>query len=201
MNPPPKLNPFRDIRIAALVGISTFAVTIATVGVWAATAPLAGAVIAPGQIVVESNVRRIQHPSGGIVAEIRVNDGDRVAAGDILLRLDDTVTRANLAMIENQLNQFLAREARLTAERDGLAAPRIPDLLQKRTEEPAIAQIITGEMNLFAIRRKATAGLQSQLTERIGQTHEEIRGLTAQAESKREQIRLIQHELDGVRQL
>jgi HlyD family secretion protein len=201
MSSPITLNPFRDIRIAALAGISALAVSVATVGVWAATAPLAGAVIAPGQIVVESNVRRIQHPTGGVVAEIRVNDGDRVAAGDILLRLDDTVARANVAMIENQLNQFLAREARLNAERDGLDAPRMPDALRSRAHEAAIAHIITGEMNLFAIRRKATAGLQSQLQERIGQTHEEIRGLTAQTVSKREQIRLIQHELEGVREL
>lgn len=197
---PAKLNPFRDIRIAALAGISALAVTAGTVGVWATTAPLAGAVIAQGQVVVESNVRRVQHPSGGVVADIRVNDGDRVRAGDVLVRLDETTVRASLAMVENQLYQLLARQARLSAERDN-TEPEVPEELAQRAGDPPVAKIIAGEASLLAARRGAINGQLSQLKERVAQIGEEIRGLEAQAESKREQIRLIQHELEGVRDL
>ncbi|WNV08780.1 HlyD family type I secretion periplasmic adaptor subunit [Tardiphaga sp. 709] len=174
---------------------------ISTAGVWAATAPLASAVIAPAQIVVDSNVRRIQHPTGGVVAEILVNDGDRVRAGDVLVRLDETMTRANLALIKNQLNQFWTRRARLRAEQDGRDAFVIPGELADRIELPAIAEIVAGETSLLLRRREAVSGQQSQLRERTSQIGEEIHGLAAQIESKREQIRLIQRELEGVRQL
>jgi HlyD family secretion protein len=194
-------DPFRDIRLTAYAGLAILAVAISTAGVWAATAPLASAVIAPAQIVVDSNVRRIQHPTGGVVAEILVNDGDRVRAGDVLVRLDETMTRANLALIENQLNQFWTRRARLRAEQDGRDAFVIPAELADRIELPAIADIITGETSLLLRRREAVSGQQSQLRERTSQIGEEIHGLAAQIESKREQIRLIQRELEGVRQL
>lgn len=194
-------DPFRDMRMTAYAGLALLAVGVSTVGVWAATAPLAGAVIAPAQIVVDSNVRRIQHPTGGVVAEIRVNDGDHVRAGDVLVRLDETMTRANLALIENQLNQFWTRKARLRAEQDGREAFAVPDELAVHTEVQAIADIIAGETSLLLRRREAINGQQSQLRERVSQIGEEIRGLTAQIDSKREQIRLIQRELEGVRQL
>ncbi|HWM45511.1 MAG TPA: HlyD family type I secretion periplasmic adaptor subunit [Xanthobacteraceae bacterium] len=201
MATPPTLTPFKDIRTTSLAGISALVLTLGTAGVWATTAPLASAVIAQGQVVVESNARRVQHPTGGVIADIRVNDGDHVHAGDILVRLDDTTTRANLGVIENQLHQLMARKARLVAERDGAASMQVPRELAARTGDPAIDGILAGEKSLLAARRKAVDGQLSQLKERIAQTREEIRGLTAQADSKREQIRLIEHELDGVREL
>ena len=198
---PGRPDPFRDIRRAGRVGIAALAVVISTGGVWAVTAPLASAVIAPAQIVVDSNVRRVQHPTGGVVAEIFVNDGDRVRAGDMLVRLDETMTRANLALIENQLNQFWTRRARLRAEQDGRDAFAIPSELAGRAELPAIAEIVAGESALLLSRREAITGQQSQLRERTAQIDEEIHGLAAQIESKREQIRLINRELEGVRDL
>jgi HlyD family secretion protein len=194
-------DPFRDIRRAALAGITVLAVGASTAGVWAVTAPLASAVIAPAQIVVDSNVRRIQHPTGGVVAEIFVNDGDRVRAGDILVRLDETMTRANLALIENQLNQFWVRKARLQAEQHGGDAIAVPHELAGRADTAAIAQIFDGETSLFLRRREAISGQQSQLRERTSQIAEEVRGISAQIASKREQTRLIQRELEGVRHL
>lgn len=194
-------DPFRDMRVAAYAGVALLVVGVSTVGVWAATAPLAGAVIAAAQIVVDTNVRRIQHPTGGVVAEIRVNDGDHVRAGDVLVRLDETMTRANLALIENQLNQFWTRKARLRAEQDSREAFAVPDELADQTEVRAIADIIAGETSLLLRRREAINGQQSQLRERTSQIGEEIRGLAAQIDSKREQIRLIKRELEGVRQL
>ncbi|MEP9349083.1 HlyD family type I secretion periplasmic adaptor subunit [Xanthobacter sp. KR7-225] len=201
MAPVKPLDPFRDIRITALVGGTALLALLGTVGVWAATAPLSGAVIAQGQVVVESNVRRIQHPTGGVVGQILVNDGDRVKAGDVLVRLDETTARANLAMVDNQLNQLGARRARLEAERDGRAALVFPPSLADHADQEAIASILAGEQTLFASRRAAREGQISQLRERIAQTREEISGLAAQVASKREQIRLIELELEGVRKL
>lgn len=194
------LDPFRDIRRAGLVGALALAGLLATAGVWAATVPLASAVIAPGQVVVESNVRKIQHPTGGVVGEIRVDDGDLVKAGDILLRLDETTARASLAMVDNQLSQLRARKARLAAERDGREAIALPPELAD-TGEAAAAASIAGETTLFLSRRAALDGQTSQLRERIAQTGEEIRGLNAQIASKQEQIRIIALELEGVRKL
>jgi HlyD family secretion protein len=196
-----RANPFRDIRLTTYAGLALLAVGISTVGVWAATAPLASAVIAPAQIVVDSNVRKVQHPTGGVVAEILVNDGDHVRAGDVLLRLDETMTRANLALIENQLNQFWTRRARLRAEQAGRDSFAAPDEFQGRADEPAIADIVAGETSLMQSRRAAITGQQSQLRERTAQIGDEIHGLSAQIASKREQIRLIQRELEGVREL
>lgn len=196
-----RANPFRDIRLTTYAGLALLAVGISTAGVWAATAPLASAVIAPAQIVVDSNVRKVQHPTGGVVAEILVNDGDHVRAGDVLLRLDETMTRANLALIENQLNQFWTRRARLRAEQAGRDSFAAPDEFQGRADEPAIADIVAGETSLMQSRRAAITGQQSQLRERTAQIGDEIHGLSAQIASKREQIRLIQRELEGVREL
>ena len=89
------------------------------VGGWAATTQIAGALIAQGSIVVDSNVKKVQHPTGGVVGKLFVQDGDRVKAGQILVQLDDTVTRANLAIVTKGLDELAARKARLEAERDG----------------------------------------------------------------------------------
>ncbi|MFD2185048.1 HlyD family type I secretion periplasmic adaptor subunit [Rhodoplanes azumiensis] len=199
---PPRPDPLREIRGIARAGVAAIVVVVATAGAWAVTAPLAGAVIAPAQIVVESNVRRVQHPTGGVVAEIRVVDGDHVKAGDLVVRLDETVPRANLAVIEAQLLQLWARKARLETERDDRdAVPVPPFLAQRGAETPEVAQVIAGETSVFRTRRDTLAGQQQQMRERVAQTREEIRGLASQIASKREQIRLIGAELEGVREL
>lgn len=196
-----RLDPRRDIRRATLVGVATIAVLLGTAGLWAATAPLAGAVIASGKVVVESNVRRVQHQAGGIVAEIRVKDGDRVKAGDVLVRLDETHAKASLALIEIELRRFQARKARLEAERDGAPKLTLPDELVERSNDPAVIQAVNGEVSLFRTRRNAADVQRSQFRERIAQAHEEIKGLAAQLEAKRTQAGLIRQELEGVQKL
>lgn len=193
-------DPRRDIRRATLFGVATIAVLFGTVGLWAATAPLSGAVIASGKVVVESHVRRIQHPSGGVVAEIRVKDGDRVKAGDVLVRLDETNAKASLALIEIELTRFRARKSRLEAERDGSPELVLPPELRGR-DDPAVTQAIAGEERLFRTRRAAAEVQRSQLRERIAQSHEEIKGLEAQLEARAAQAILIKQELDGVKKL
>jgi HlyD family secretion protein len=102
----------RSMRRQTVFGLGVLVVLIGGFGVWAATTSLAGAVIAVGQVMVESNIKKVQHPTGGIVGEIRIRDGDRVKSGDLLLRLDETVTRASLSMVSKQLDQFEGRQAR-----------------------------------------------------------------------------------------
>jgi HlyD family secretion protein len=191
----------RSIRRQTMAGIGVVVVLFGGFGVWAATTSLSGAIIATGQVVVETNVKKVQHPTGGIVGEIRVRDGDRVKTGDLLLRLDETVTRANLSMVAKQLDQFEARQARLVAERDDLPAIRLPPSLAARLDHPDVAEVVAGERSVFEARRTAIEGQRAQLKERAAQLREEIRGLESQALAKRKQVALINQELEGVDKL
>jgi HlyD family secretion protein len=191
----------RSLRRHLLAGLSALVLLGGGMGGWAATTELAGAVVAPGLVVVDSYVKKVQHPTGGVVGEIRVREGDRVAAGDLLVRLDETVTRANLAVITKGLDELAAQQGRLEAERDGLATIRVRDLLQARSEDAEIASLIAGEQRLFELRREARAGLKAQLKERIEQLKDQIDGLDLQSSAKADEIRLIQDELKGVEEL
>jgi HlyD family secretion protein len=191
----------RSMRRQILSGIAVIALLGGGVGGWASTASIAGAVIAPGLVAVDTNVKKVQHPTGGTVGEIRVREGDRVKTGDLLMRLDETVTRSNLAVITTQLDELEARQARLAAERDNLKAIPFPAALISRTNSPAVAAAMAGERSLFEARRTALTGQKSQLAERTAQLREEIHGLEAQVVSKRGQAALIKKELGGVEQL
>jgi HlyD family secretion protein len=181
--------------------MTVFVALSAGVGGWAATMPISGALIASGSIVVESSAKKVQHPTGGVVGELRVRDGDRVRAGDVVARLDQTVTRANLAIITKGLDELTARKARLASERDGTATLVFPATLTTRTKDPDIAQIMEGEHKLFELRRSARSGQKAQLRQQAAQLLEEIGGLTAQQKAKIQEIALINRELEGVREL
>jgi HlyD family secretion protein len=191
----------RSIRRHLWAGILIVALLAGGVGGWAATTEIAGAVIAPGFLVVESNVKKVQHPTGGVVGEIRARDGDRVKAGDIVVRLDETITRANLAIVTKGLDELSARKARLEAERDGAAAIAFPEEILARTGDLSLANTLAGERRLFELRRTARIGQQAQLRQRIGQLDEEIGGLNAQLNAKQQEIVLVQRELKGARDL
>src|SRR5690242_15425008 len=171
------------------------------VGGWAATTQIAGALIAQGSVVVDSNVKKVQHPTGGVVGKLNVQDGDRVKAGDVLVQLDDTVTRANLAIVTKSLDELAARKARLEAERDGTEAITFPPQLLAREKEAPVGVALANERKLFELRRSARLGQKGQLKQRIAQLQDEIRGLTAQQEAKAREIALISKELEGVREL
>ena len=197
---PPATGPGQSLRRHIVAGAAVVLVLAFGVGGWAATSEIAGAIIAPGQIVVDSNVKKVQHPSGGIVGEVRVRDGDRVKAGDIVVRLDDTVTRANLAIVTKGLNELYARKARLEAERDSLAAIKFPPELAASRDPDAI-EAMTSETRLFNARLSARNGQKAQLRQQIAQANEEIQGLDAQRNAKSKELELIQRELVGVREL
>ncbi len=171
------------------------------VGGWASTTQIAGALIAQGSIVVNSNVKKVQHPTGGVVGKLNVQDGDRVKAGDILVQLDDTITRANLAIVTKGLDELGARKARLEAERDGTESVSFPANLLARGDEPSVAVAVANERKLFELRRSARLGQKAQLKQRISQLQDEILGLSAQQEAKAREITLINKELEGVREL
>jgi HlyD family secretion protein len=201
MSPQPTSPSRRSIRRHELAGLALVIVLAVGVGGWAGTAKLSGALIAPGSIVVDSNVKKVQHPTGGIVGELRVRDGDRVKLGDVLVRLDDTVTRANLAIVTKGLNGLAARKARLESERDGLESVVFPADLLARADDPDVAHVLNSERKLFELRRSARVGQKAQLSERVAQLNEEIRGIKAQRESKVKQIGIIKQELAGVTEL
>ena len=190
-----------SIRRHVFAGMVVFALLVTGVGGWAASTSISGALIAPGSIVVDSNIKKVQHPTGGVIGELLVRDGDHVKAGDIVARLDQTVTRANLAIIVKGLDEFTARKARLTAERDAADTITFPQTLMARAHETDIAQIIHGEQKLFELRRSARSGQKAQLRQQAEQLKEEIVGLTAQQKAKVREITLINRELDGVRDL
>jgi HlyD family secretion protein len=191
----------RSIRHHLIAGLAVVVLLAGALGGWAATAELAGAVIASGQLVVESNVKKVQHPTGGIVGELLVREGQHVKSGDLLLRLDETQTRANLAIIANAIDELNARKARLEAEKEGASNIDFPQELLDRLNILEVDRIVKGERHLFELRSSSRAGQKSQLKERMAQLENQIQGLTLQAEAKEQEIALIKRELEGVREL
>lgn len=189
----------RSIRRHLVAGIATVAVLTGGLGGWAATTEISGAVITSGQLVVESDLKKVQHPNGGVVGEIAVRNGDRVKAGDVLLRLDETQVRASLGIIERNLDELAARQARLEAEREGIAEIAFPPALLRRAEEPSIAELLAGEEKFWITRRAGREGKKAQLGEQISQLSEEIRGIESQERAKTTEIAWTRRELEGVR--
>jgi HlyD family secretion protein len=191
----------RSMRRHLVAAAVVVFILVVGVGGWGATAVISGAVVASGSLVVDTNVKKVQHPTGGIVGELRVRDGDRVHAGDIVVRLDETVTRANLAIVSKGLDELRARKARLESERDGWDTIIFPAQLVAGASDPDLAAAMDSERKLFNLRKTARKGQKAQLQERVAQLGEEITGLTAQQNSKAKEITLVERELIGVRDL
>jgi HlyD family secretion protein len=191
----------RSIRLHLIIGLAVVIVLAGGFGGWASTVQISGALIAPGAVVVDSNVKKVQHPTGGVVGEVRVRDGDVVKAGDVVVRLDDTVTKASLAIVVKTLNGLYARAARLEAEQRGDSKLTFPPQLTERASDPDVQNVMVSETKLFEVRVHGRAGQKAQLRERVLQLNEEIGGLTAQEKAKDQEIALIEKELVGVRSL
>ena len=191
----------RSIRRHTTFGLSAALLLVVGCGGWAIVTELSGAVVAPGTVVVDSHVKKVQHPTGGVVGEILARDGDRVRVGDVVIRLDETVARANLAMVAKSLDELAIRQARLEAERDGLPEILFSPAITSRRAESDHASLLSGEKRLFETRREARAGQKSQLKERVAQLQEQIDGTNLQAAAKADEIKLIQDELIGVQEL
>jgi len=191
----------RSIRLHIAAGVGVAILLVGGVGGWAATSELAGAVIASGQIVVDTNVKKVQHPAVGIVKELHVRTGDRVKAGDLLIRLDDTQIRASLEMVRHSLDELTSRRARDEVERDGAPEVTFPPDLLARQSDPLVARIIEGERNLFATRRSSRAGQRALLRAQIAELDEQIRGTKEQLTAKDKEIEWVKQELKGTREL
>lgn len=177
-----------DMKRHARFGLLVCLLLVGGLGGWSAMAKIAGAVIAPGFIVVDGSSKKVQHPTGGIVGEIKVKLGDRVTEGDLLVRLDETQVRATLGIVQSQLVQSIARKARLEAERGGARDLHFPTGFE--TESAEAAEAARGERRLFQARRTFIEGQQNQYRERVTQLEKEIEGLTVQRTSKKSELDL-----------
>jgi HlyD family secretion protein len=191
----------RSLRNHLIAGSGVALFLILGIGGWAFRTELAGAVTASGSVVVDSNVKKVQHLTGGIVGKLLVREGDRVEAGDTVVRLDDTVLQAGLAIVTKGLDEMRARKARLVNERDGSETIVFPSDMIGRTPSPELAAAMESERKLFDLRRAARHGQKSQLRQRIAQLEDETRGYVALQAAKTEEIELIQRELGGVQSL
>ena len=191
-------NSLRRYQLAGFVGII---VIMGSVVGWAVLTELRGAVIAPGTMVVDGNTKRIQHRDGGIVAEIKVRDGDMVKAGDLLILLDPTDTRAELGIIDTIRIEWVAKTARLRAQRDGMDELVFDAGLEARRNEASVRKLLSGQERLFVSQTASLKGRTEQLRERIAQLNEEINGMEAQLAAKENQKKLIEKELTSMQQL
>ena len=191
----------RSLRVCALSAACIAGFVVLGVGGWAATASLSGAVIAQGNVIVEGFVKKVQHPTGGIIGELLVHDGDQVKAGDVLLNLDETIPRASHAIVAKSIDELVARQARLTAEQNNEPEVRFPEDLFKRSGDTEVDRLMSSETRLFRVRVDARDGQRAQLKERIGQFQEQIQGMREQLRAKEQEIELIGRELVGIREL
>lgn len=180
--------PRTDDRLERWLGIAILLVAIGGFGLWATLAPISSAAVAPGMVTVEFSRKTVQHLEGGIVGEILVHEGDQVAAGDLLMRLDDTQVLAELEIARSQYLANRALEARLIAEQDGLREIVFPDDLLAAREDPRVREAIAGQRQVFAARAKTLAGEMEVLEQRIGQLQQQIGGLKALSASKAERL-------------
>ena len=188
------------IRRHMLFGLTAALVLVGGIGGWAASTELEGAVIATGRLVVESHVKEVKHPNGGVVADVLVKNGDRVASGDLLIRFDETLVRANLTINVKVLNDLAAQRARLTAERDGADDLMLQsDLIDP--EAPEVQVLLEAQRRLFQLRSDERNGLKAQLRGRIGQLEDEISGRQVELAAKRRESEFVHQELEGIRGL
>lgn len=191
----------RSLRRQFLSGLAVLAAFACTLGLWSTTTTLQGAVATAGQFVVASDVKKIQHPTGGVVGELLVREGQRVMAGDVVLRLDDTVARANFQIVSKQLDELAVRTLRLEAERDEGEGLLLTPEIASRLTEPEIGRLVAAERRLFEMRRAARDGQRAQLRKRIAQLRDEVIGLRAQQAAKEREAAIITVELLGVEDL
>lgn len=193
--------PQEDMSRSLRLGLIVAGVFVFMLFVLGGLVGVAGAVVAPGQLAVESSVKRIQHPTGGVVAEILVKNGARVAANQVLLTLDPTISAANATIASEGVDKLMARQARLSAERDGRAGLTFDPALLAQAGQPSATTAMRDEQRLFRLHQAERVSQKAQLRERRAQLAEEISGLQEQMAARRSEITLIEGELVGVRRL
>ncbi|WP_421953248.1 HlyD family type I secretion periplasmic adaptor subunit [Pelagibacterium sp.] len=188
-----------SLRGRVIWGVLFAVLLLGGVGSWAATAKLSGAVIGVGSVLVDDDIKIVQHPDGGVLRDILVREGDRVIAGEVLLRLEDAEIRAEKAILEGQLIELFARRARLMAEVDGLSTVEFPEGFS--VSHPNASAIIIGERQLFAGDLSRHRSQHNQLLLQVDQLDQEIHGLRFQRTAIVSEFELAQVELERFRQL
>ncbi|MBX9633894.1 MAG: HlyD family type I secretion periplasmic adaptor subunit [Magnetospirillum sp.] len=190
-----------DFRKPMILGLAIIGVALGGFGTWAGFAPLDSAVVTAGTVMVESKRKIVQHREGGIIAQMLVKEGDQVAAGTVLVRLQDALAQSQMGALKNQLDSKTAEQARLVAERDGLETITFPAEFTSRSTESKLAEILAREEDRFAQRKKTLAGQQGILDARISQLESQHQGRSGLEQSKRDQLALLQQEVEGLRGL
>lgn len=162
---------------------------------------ISGAVLAPGTVTVEGNYKTIQHLDGGIVTKILVKNGDLVKRGDILVKLEDTMAQANLAIVMGKLRDFLIQQERLIAERDRKPVFSLPESVKPFASDPQVKDIFATQKSLFEARRASHVGEQAVLRQRLEQVQAELSGQETELKSRRRQLQLATKELGDVEPL
>ncbi len=195
--PAPRTELRTDDRLERRIGLLILLAAVGGFGTWAADS----AAVAPGMVAVEFNRKTVQHLEGGIVREILVREGARVAPGDLLVRLDDTQALAQLEIVRSQYLASRAQEARLIAERDSYREVVFPDDLLAARSDPRVEEAIAGQQQVFAARSKALTGETEVLEQRIEQLNEQIRGLEGLSASKLQRIESYKTEIKDFKKL
>lgn len=189
-------------RIPVTIGAVALAILVGGFGSWATLAELSGAVVSSGRIEVDQNRQIVQHPDGGVVSEIAVDEGDLVQQGDLLIRLDPTMLQSELSIIEGQLFEVMARRGRLEAEQSQAAEIEFdPLLLEQGAMQPDVQELIDGQQNLFVARKVSVANEVEQLQKRRLQTEEQLVGIAAQIKAIDDQTQLLESELTSQKRL
>ena len=190
--PPGNLGP------SLALGLAVTCLLVFGGGLWLGLTKIAGAVVAPATVVVEGDTKKVQHPTGGTISGIYAQDGDHVRAGDVLVRLDDTLARANLKIISEDLNRVTVRLARLDAERQGLSKMPIPSGLQADMGNPDVVALVDGERTLLETRTSELTGQKTLLRSQTEQIERQLEGLKAQQAAMDESAALLGRDLTDV---
>jgi HlyD family secretion protein len=189
-------------RMPMILGFVSLLVLVCGLGTWSVLTTLSGAIVASGQIEVAQNRQIVQHPDGGVVAEILVTEGAAVRVGDVLIRLDGTLLRSELSIVENQLYEILARRGRLEAERDGAETMVLPaEVIEMTQARLDVRDLAEGQQRLFAARAETLGQLIDQRRKRLSQITSQIEGIDAQSASISAQLALVRQELVSQQQL
>ena len=191
-----QMAPKWSARRPVTLGLVTLVLLVGGFGGWSMLTDISGAIVASGQLEVEQNRQIVQHPDGGVVAEIAVIEGQAVKTGDLLIRLDGSLLQSELAIVEGQLFEVLARRSRLEAERDDKDAPTFTgELAELARTRPEVAELVAGQRGLFIARRESLARQSEQLEKRGSQITSQIEGVVAQSQALAIQLELIRQEL------
>lgn len=200
------MTPQDDIKWSArgpiITGVLALLILVGGFGTWAVMANISGAIIASGRVKVEQNRQVVQHPDGGVVDTIVVKEGDIVTAGDVLIRLDASQLQTELAIVEGQLFELMARRGRLEAEQDNADTITFdPELIEIAATRPEVQDLLDGQERLFTARLVTAGQAIEQLNKRSTQITDQVQGIKAQQDALKRQLDLIQMELDDQQSL